>query len=500
MPNGLRLNNWEEDRMIVVAERCRDAAVVQLYIHDDSEDFHLPLPAGKLRVGDHLLFYSRSAEEPTIMVIYMGNRRVCTSETVKRAASSAARKLQVEGFASAYLMPVSARIRTLFGIPAEDWLTAWAEGWLLGNYQFHQYKTATPEPQPVYLQVDTGSFSTLSVQVMEQAVHTAKIRAQGNILARNLVNEPANTLFPGEFVERIVSHFNAAEGVQTCVYQGEELVQHQMNGLIAVGAGSAHQPVMLQVRYTTAPELPLLALVGKGITFDMGGMNIKNGNDISDARMDMGGAAAVIGALDIIVSKKLKVNIVALIPIAENVPDAKAMLPSSIIHYPNNMTVQVGNTDGEGRLILADALLHAERLGAKQVIDIATLTGNVGAALGLGIAGIWGDEQMSAYLVEAGEKCGERLWPMPLMDEYECYLHSDYADINNTSSLPLAGAITAALFLRRFVAEDMTWTHIDMAGTSQYKSETAYAAAGASGYGACLLADYVAARASCRGK
>ncbi|WP_036696734.1 M17 family metallopeptidase [Paenibacillus taiwanensis] len=486
--------------MIVIAEGCCDAAVVQLHIQDDSEDFHWPLPAGKWRVGEHLLFYSRSAEEPTLMVIHMGNRRGCTREIVKRAASSAARKLRMDGFESARLMPVSARARTLFGISSEEWLTAWAEGWLLGNYQFQQYKTALAESQPVYLQVDRELFSTMSVSMLEHAVHTAKIRAQGNILARDLVNEPANTLFPGEFVERIVSHFKAAEGVQTYVYQGEELVQQQMNGLIAVGAGSKHPPAMVQMRYTTDPELPLLALIGKGITFDMGGMNIKHGNDISDARMDMGGAAAVIGALDIVVSNKLNVNIVALIPIAENIPDAKALLPSSIIHYPNNMTVQVGNTDGEGRLILADALLHAERLGAKQVIDIATLTGNVGAALGLGIAGIWGDEQMSAHLVEAGEKCGERLWPMPLMDEYECYLHSDYADINNTSSSPLAGAITAALFLRRFVATGMTWTHIDMAGTSQYKAETAYAAAGASGYGACLLADYVAARASCREK
>ena len=145
------------------------------------------------------------------------------------------------------------------------------------------------------------------------------------------------------------------------------------------------------------------------------------------------------------------------------------MLPSSVVHYPNGLSVQVANTDGEGRLIIADALLHAANLGADKVIDIATLTGNVGAALGLEIAGIWGDPQITADLVEIGERNGERVWPMPLMDEYESELRSDYSDLKNVGTSTLAGAITAALFIRHFVADSMEWVHIDMAGTVQYK-------------------------------
>lgn len=235
----------------------------------------------------------------------------------------------------------------------------------------------------------------------------------------------------------------------------------------------------------------MLALVGKGVTFDLGGMNVKTASDISDARMDMGGAAAVIGAMDILIRKRANVNVTALIPVVDNVPDAEAMLPSSVIRYPNGVTVQVANTDGEGRLIIADALIHAANIGANQAVDIATLTGNVGAALGLGIAGIWGDADITQSLVEIGERNGERLWPMPLMDEYEADLRSNYADLRNVSTSPFAGAITAALFIRRFVAESMSWVHIDMAGTVQYKQDVGYSEAGATGYGARLLADYV---------
>lgn len=225
-----------------------------------------------------------------------------------------------------------------------------------------------------------------------------------------------------------------------------------MVGLITVGKGSVHPLTMVEIRYCTDPSLPLTALIGKGVTFDMGGMNVKAGRDISDARMDMGGAAAVAGALDILTSVKARANLLVLLPIAENVPDGGAFLPSDVIRYPNGLSVQTANTDAEGRLILADALIHADRLGAKQAIDIATLTGNVGEALGLKLAGIWGDSGMTAKLIASGNDCGDRLWPMPLVDDYEELLKSDYADMTNISPISYGGAIVAALFIRRFVA------------------------------------------------
>jgi leucyl aminopeptidase len=308
-------------------------------------------------------------------------------------------------------------------------------------------------------------------------------------MKRDWVNESPETLNPDAFVDWVMDHFEGTP-VGIHVYRGQELVDRGMNGLIAVGAGSEHAPALVELRYEVNTDMPMLALVGKAVTFDLGGMNVKTGRDISDARMDMGGAAAVIGAIDILVRQHAQVHVTALIAVADNLPDARAMLPSSVIRYPNGLTVQVANTDGEGRLILADALIHAAKLGAVQAIDIATLTGNVGDALGLGIAGIWGDVDMTRSLVEIGERNGERLWPMPLMEEYETELKSNYADLRNVGTSTLAGAITAALFIRHFVADTMDWVHIDMAGTVQFKQEISYSEAGASGYGARLLADY----------
>ncbi|MCM3703964.1 leucyl aminopeptidase family protein [Paenibacillus macerans] len=376
------------------------------------------------------------------------------------------------------------------------WLQSWLEGWLLGLYRFDTYRGLTRSDASVELIVRPADWPELSLRQLEDTRETARIRAEGAMLARDLVNEPPDVLNPERFAARVQSHF-AGTPVRIRVYKGQELADREMNGLLAVGAGSKQAPALIELLYEGgSPDLPLLALVGKGVTFDMGGMNVKTVRDISDARMDMGGAAAVIGALDILVRQRAAVRVAALIAVADNLPDARAMLPSSVIRYPNGLTVQVANTDGEGRLILADALLHAAKLGAAEAIDIATLTGNVGQALGLGIAAILGDDGMSRALVDIGELNGERLWPMPLMDEYEAELRSDYADLRNVGTSGMAGAILAALFIRKFVDPSMKWVHIDMAGTVQYKQEVSYSAAGATGYGARLLADYAMRRFS----
>ncbi|RRJ67429.1 leucyl aminopeptidase family protein [Paenibacillus oralis] len=396
------------------------------------------------------------------------------------------------------IAPVSERAATTASAAtsAAAWLQAWLEGWLLGLYRFDKYRGHTRSSASVEMIVRPADWPELSLRQLEETRETARIRAEGAMLARDLVNEPPDALNPERFAARVQSHF-AGTPVRIRVYKGQELAEREMNGLLAVGAGSKHAPALIELLYDGgSPDLPLLALVGKGVTFDMGGMNVKTGRDISDARMDMGGAAAVIGALDILVRQRAAVRVAALIAVADNLPDARALLPSSVIRYPNGLAVQVANTDGEGRLILADALLHAAKLGAAEAIDIATLTGNVGQALGLGIAAILGDDGMSRELVDIGERNGERLWPMPLMDEYEAELRSDYADLRNVGTSGMAGAIIAALFIRKFVDPSMKWVHIDMAGTVQYKREVSYSAAGATGYGARLLADYAICRSS----
>src|SRR5699024_3648854 len=236
----------------------------------------------------------------------------------------------------------------------------------------------------------------------------------------------------------------------------------EMNGVLAVARGSDYAPAFVELTYCTDPSKPRVALVGKGVTFDTGGISLKGGRNISDMRMDMGGAAAVAGAMQLLVQSEAQVNVVALIPMVENMPDSKSLLPGEVIHYKNDCTVQVGNTDAEGRLILADGLISAGELGAEYVVDIATLTGAIANALGSKLAGVFGDEELALKMKQLGDENGDHNWPMPLVDAYENYLNSDYADFNNISSKGEAGSITAALFLRRFVPESSKWLHVDM--------------------------------------
>ena len=328
---------------------------------------------------------------------------------------------------------------------------------------------------------------------MQAAIQRGLLRAEGTMFARDLCNEPSNHLRPTMLVERIRDRFSDRE-VQMQVYTGEELEKRQMNGLLTVGKGSTVPPAMVQLTYCTDPTKPSIVLIGKGITFDTGGINLKTSRDLSDMRYDLGGAAAVIGAMDILTRMEIKANVTALIPTAENMPDGGAMRPGDIIQYPNGLSVQVGNTDAEGRLVLADALLHAKTLGAQEVIDAATLTGAIVRALGLRLAGVWGEESMVATLQLLGEKCGDKVWPMPLVEEYEELIRSDYADISNQSKSVNAGAITAALFLRHFVSDSYKWAHIDLAAPVESTQTKGYLVTGATGYGARLLADYVLSR------
>ncbi|PYI55677.1 leucyl aminopeptidase family protein [Paenibacillus flagellatus] len=469
-----------------------DVLVIPVYA---GEPCRYPIREEKKRPGTVTWMYGRSESEADAVCIGMGERRSETPERVRRAGGTAARALWLEGRSGGTLARSGRR-------PAEEpddagkeaaaeWLQAWTEGWQLGAYRFDKYRGATKTVGAPVLDLHSDDWPEWGPDEMAKIVGEAQHRAEGTNVARDWVNETPDALNPDTFVQWTKELFKDRP-VDVRVYRGQELADRGMNGLLTVGAGSVHEPALIELRYEgrSGSELPLLALVGKAITFDMGGMNAKTGRDISDARMDMGGAAAVVGAMDILVRLGADVRVTALIAVADNVPDARATLPSSVIRYPNGLTVQVANTDGEGRLVLADALIHAARLGAAQAIDIATLTGNVGDALGLGIAGIWGDAEMTRELVDIGERNGERLWPMPLMDEYESELKSHYADLRNVGTSTLAGAIVAALFIRRFVAESMGWVHIDMAGTVQYKQDVGYAEAGATGYGARLLADY----------
>lgn len=359
-------------------------------------------------------------------------------------------------------------------------ITAFVEGWQLGAYQFVAYKSNV-----------TAFQTTLHVigEETQAFVEAGQIRAAATALSRDLMNELSNVLNPETFPEVLKKNFEGT-GVEVTVLDKDKLEQMGMNGVLTVGRGSIYKPAFVELVYKGDVSKPLVALVGKGVTFDTGGISLKSGKDLSDMRMDMGGAAAVVGALDLLAKSKAPVNVVVLIPMVENNIDRTSVLPGEVITYKNGLTVQVGNTDAEGRLILADSLIRAGEWKAEYIFNIATLTGAICNALGLEIAGVFGDEQLSADMKKIGDANGDFIWPMPLVEAYDKSLDSDYADMNNISSLSEAGSITAALFLRRFVPKDSKWLHVDMAGPMEKSSASGYYAKSATGYGARLLADF----------
>ncbi|KUO96951.1 hypothetical protein ATW55_08950 [Ferroacidibacillus organovorans] len=422
------------------------------------------------------VFHEQNA---TLITVGLGDPSSVDEEVLRDAAGLAIRAASKEEWED-----VSLSLTHLFDTHRE--IHCLVEGVSLGAYRFDRYQSKK----------ETHHVKTVTLMAGEQhvaALTRALAFVRGTMLARDLVNEPPNRLRPDTLAEFVTQHFKGSKAEVT-VLAGQQLIDEQMNGLLAVGKGSEYPPRFIQVAYATDPALPLIALVGKGVTFDTGGISLKGGRDISNMRMDMGGAGAVIGALDILIQLGLPCNVVGLIAATENIPDAGSMLPGELIQYRNGISVQVANTDAEGRLILADALIRAQELQAREVIDIATLTGSAAAALGPRYAAVFGGEEIVERVREAGLRSGDYVWQMPLPESYREQLKSVYADLSNIGK-GQGGAIVAALFLKHFVADDQQWAHIDMAGPMEAEKTEGYRPQGATGYGARLLAEYVMQRA-----
>src|SRR5690625_4047775 len=361
----------------------------------------------------------------------------------------------------------------------QDVIIAFVEGWKLGTYKYVTYNSET-EQSNVDLENNDDS--------VKDEKQTGENRAAAMAFARDLTNDTANELNPEVFPEVLKEELKNTS-VKINVLEKNDIEKAEMNGLLAVNRGSKYDPRFVELHYTGDDSKPLIALVGKGVTFDTGGISLKSGRNISDMRMDMGGAAAVSGAIKLLAESKAKVNVVGLLPIVENMPDSNSMLPGDVIRYKNGKTVQIGNTDAEGRLILADGLIRAEELNAEYIVNIATLTGAAAVALGSETGAVMGNLEYASDLRTIGAKNGDNVWPLPLIDAYENYLDSDYADFSNISNKGEAGAITAGLFLRRFVNKPEKWLHVDMAGVMESDNKGYYTKS-ARGFGARLLADY----------
>ncbi len=323
---------------------------------------------------------------------------------------------------------------------------------------------------------------------MKRGIGEGEAYAAGCLFARELVNLPPNYLTPEDMAKQ-ARKLASNEGLKIKVLGVPEMRKLKMGGILGVGQGSSNPPRLISLEYRGRPGAKKITLVGKGVTFDSGGISLKPGQGMDEMKADMGGAAAVLGAALTIARLKLPVNLQVLVPSAENMPDGGAIKPADVLTMANGKTVEVLNTDAEGRLILADALCYAERRKPDFVIDAATLTGACVVALGMEFAGLMGtDGELIEVLRQAGGETFERVWHLPLVDEHREQIKGTWSDLQNIAGGRWGGALTAAAFLSEFVNEDRAWAHVDIAGPAIPAKPTAICPKGGSGFGARLLA------------
>ncbi|MBK3745938.1 leucyl aminopeptidase, partial [Paraburkholderia aspalathi] len=371
---------------------------------------------------------------------------------------------------------------------AGDEAAEFALGMLLRSYEFTKYKTKKSDDngQDSKKSAAKISIAVASPDMAKIAYTVAEAIADGVVQARNLVNEPANILGPVEFAEEVQKLEKL--GVKVEVLGEKELKKLGMGALLGVAQGSVRPPRLVVMEWNggKAKDKPI-AFVGKGVVFDTGGISIKPAAGMEDMKGDMGGAAAVTGLMRALAGRKAQANVVGVIGLVENMPDGNAQRPGDIVTSMSGQTIEIINTDAEGRLVLGDALHYtADRFKPRIMINLATLTGAVMVALGTHHAGLFSnDDELADQLYDAGQSTGEKLWRLPLGKEYDKMVDSKFADMKNSAGR-YAGSITAAQFLKRFVGET-PWAHLDIAGTAMASPATEYNQSWGSGYGVRLL-------------
>lgn len=366
------------------------------------------------------------------------------------------------------------------GLSAASTAQAMTEGALLGTYTFQHHKTEPPE-QGEIKELNFVASSETSTVAAREGYRKGKILADAASLCRNMVNEPSNFKNPTSMAQR-AAELARDNGLGINVLNREEMLTLGMGGLLGVAQGSVQPPKFIIMHYrgrTEQPEVDL-AIVGKGITFDSGGISIKPSKKMGEMKMDMSGGASVMAAISAIAQLKPKLNVTALIPATENMPSGSAFHPGDVLTAMNGKTMEIISTDAEGRLILADALSYAVTLKAKNIVNIATLTGACIVALGDDMTGAFSNNDALVKMVlKAGEESGEPAWRLPMGPKYRELIKSDVADMKNSGERA-AGAITAAEFLKEFVGET-PWVHMDVAGTAWAEKEQGYLTKGATG-------------------
>ncbi|GBD92297.1 cytosol aminopeptidase [bacterium BMS3Abin04] len=368
----------------------------------------------------------------------------------------------------------------------EYYYQTFVEGILLGNYTFDIYKTE--EKKVTSFQI---TFHSGNPHKVKESISKAEKMISAVFFARDLANEPAITLTPNVLAQRAKKELSEA-GVKVTIFNDKELKKRNMNAILAVGKASSNPPRLIIMHYKPKSKVKKkIVLVGKGVTYDSGGLSIKPTDGMIEMKADMAGAAAVIGIIKSAALLNLPFELIGVVPAVENMISGNSYKPSDIVSTASGKTIEVKNTDAEGRIVLADALEYASKQKPDEIIDFATLTGAAVVALGLPTAAIFTkNEEMADSLYKSGQKTFERVWRLPLWDEYDKLIESDIADVSNLGGR-WGGAITAAKFLEHFVDENIPWTHIDLAGPSIKHDFTNYTKKYNTGFGVRLITDYL---------
>jgi len=483
----LKTGDLKKDRIgTLVIPVCEDAD-----IHENRAISALAARAKKMeefkRGNDAEVVFFDPPEINASRVICMGigKKEKLDTEVLRSFAGKAVKACIKKNLEEIFLAPPSDK---KYGTEMGDLLESLMEGACLGNHIYEPYKEEKKQIPLTKISIpvkpQTGAkFAGLA----ERVEHICT----GTMMAREWVSMPANKKRPEQYADMIADAAEKA-GLAVKVMDEKQLEEQKFGSLLSVSRGSEAKARLVILEYKAKKAKKHIALVGKGVTFDSGGLNLKVGEHISGMKIDMAGSAAVAAAMIASAKTKPGVNLTAVIPIVENMPSGTASRPGDVVTSYDGKTVEIGNTDAEGRLILIDALSYAIRnCKPDAVIDLATLTGACAVALGERIAGVFSlDSQLAEAIVASGKKTHERCWQMPMPEDYKEFLKSKTADICNMSSSKVGGAITASLFLSAFV-KDTRWAHIDIAGPVWTEKGTAYCNPGGTGFGVRLLCDVV---------
>ena len=439
----------------------------------------------KGRTNQSLLLYPRGAVAPRrLLLVGLGSREKATAETIRRMSALAAKEAQ-----KLHVAGMSVGINGDNFLDPEAAAQAFAEGIELGAYRFWRYRTGLTDEQT--FDIERTTVYTQSGEKTRQGIANGQVIAGGVAFARDLVNGPGYAMHPPEMGEEAVK-LGQRLGLKVTVLDMSQLMEQGFGGILAVGKGSEHEPRFIVMEYGQAKVgTPTICLVGKGLTFDSGGLSLKPAEAMETMKSDMGGAAAVFGAMQVAAELELPLHLVGLVSAAENMPSSNAYRPGDIVKTLSGKTIEVLNTDAEGRIILSDALYYAQRYNPDAIVEISTLTGAIIIALGSHATGMMGtDQALMDRLSEAGNVTGERVWQLPLWDEYHQMVKSEIADLKNLAGRP-AGSITAGAFLAAFTG-DYPFVHLDIAGTAWVdRPAKPYETLGGTGVGVRLLAEFL---------